>query len=67
MYLIILVSQGPVVVIHSTPGFPPALRCLRSDLVQVAVDVSGEGGGGGGGVEALGAHVDSETQSAHLI
>ena len=56
--LIILVAQSPVVIIHSAPWFPPTLGRLGADLVQVAVDVSGEGGGGGGGVETLGTHDD---------
>ena len=57
-YLIILVAKRPIVIINSAPWFPPALRRLGSDLVQVAVDVSGEGAGGGGGVQTLSAHDD---------
>ena len=49
-------TKGSVVVVHPTPRLLPALGSLGPDLVQVGVDVPGEGGGGGGGVKALRAH-----------
>ena len=49
-------TKGSVVVVHPTSRLLPALGSLGPDLVQVGVDVPGEGGGGGGGVKALRAH-----------
>ena len=56
LYLVVFMTKGSVVVVHPTPRLLPALGSLGPDLVQVGVDVPGEGGGGGGGVEALRAH-----------
>ena len=56
LYLVVFMTKGSVVIVHPTPRLLPALGSLGPDLVQVGVDVPGEGGGGGGGVEALRAH-----------
>ena len=54
-YLVIVISELPVIVIDPAPWLPPALGSSGADLLQV------EGGGGGvaGGGQALCAHYDS--------
>ena len=63
LYLVVFMTKGSVVIVHPTPRLLPALGSLGPDLVQVGVDVPGEGGGGGGGVEALRAHAAAANAS----